>query len=260
MPDLARWADGPSIGPYVRVLPLARPVLTVLVDHRQAKLFRSQNGAFEEVWALDADQSWGDLSDNVNMSKRATTTTGVRGEADTDVANRLEQVAMERLLKSVVEVVGEHAGRDGLVIVGGPPETTAAALAQLPKALHERAMEEPTIDFRTRAAELARATEAAAAVLAAQLQERLVNQVVDLAGAGGRGCLGLQSTEKALQERRVELLLVSRALFESDPENLERSVVAAFEQAATVEEVVGAGADRLQRDGQGIAARLRYVT
>jgi len=260
MPNAARWADGPSVAAYARALPHDVPVITALVDHRQAKLYRWRPGSFEEVAALQADTAFGDLSDNVNMSKRGTTHTGVRGESDTDVANRLGQVAAERLLKNVVEKIAGHTGRDGRVVVGGPPETTAATLSHLPKGLRERAIEDPTIDFYTTAAELGRATEVAAAALRAQARGRLVEQVVDLAGAGGRACLGRQATERALAEQRVEVLLVNSKLAAADPEAMERYVLAAFEQSAAIEEVDGAAGERLESAGRGIGARLRFAT
>src|SRR5262245_17518035 len=260
MPDLARWKDGPTVAPYVRALTQVVPAVTVLADHRQAKLFRARAGVFEGLLALRAETDFGDLSDNVNMSKRATTHSGVRAQSDTDTAQRIEHEAVERLLKQVVEAVGTHAGSHGTIVVGGPAEITAAALQRLPKTMRERAIEDATISFYTPVAELKRATEAAAAAVVARRQERLVDQVVELAGAGGRGCLGRQATDRSLVERRVEMLLLSRTLEEQDPDYAERCVSAAFEQDALVEDLVGPGATHLDRDGQGIGARLRFTT
>jgi hypothetical protein len=259
MPDLARWKDGPTVAPYVRVLTQGVPSVTVLADHRQAKLFRARAGVFEELLGLRAETDFGDLSDNVNMSKRAATHSGVRAESDTDAAQRIEREAVERLLKQVIEVVGVHAGNHGAIVVGGPPEITAATLHRLPKTMRERAIEDPTISFYTPVAELKRATEAAAAAVTARRQERLVEQVVEWAGGGGRACLGRKATDLSLVERRVEMLLLSRTLEQSDPDYAERCVDAAFEQDAIVEDLVGPGALHLDRDGQGIGARLRFT-
>jgi hypothetical protein len=259
MPDLARWRQAPAVAPYVRALRQCVPVLTVLVDHRQAKIFRYLRGQFEELRALHAVTDFGDLSDNTNMSKRGTRTTGVRGVSDSDSAHRLEQVSAERLVKQLSEMVQEQAGAEGLVVVGGPPETTAAAMHRLAKSMRDRITEDPTISFVTSPADLKRATETAAAAVTSRRHERLVGQIVDLTGAGGRGCLGREATEKALSERRVELLLLSHKFLESDPDGAERCTDDAFDQDAAVEELVGPGAEHLDRAGEGIAARLRFT-
>ena len=89
-----------------------------------------------------------------------------------------------------------------------------------------------------------------------------MDQVVELAGAGGRGSLGRKATDRALAERRVDVLLLSKKLGDSDPEYAERcvdTVDTAFEQDATVEELVGHGAEHLDQDGQGVCARLRFT-
>ena len=259
MPNRARWAPGPTVAPYVRALPLAKPVLMVLVDRHRARLFRTRLGAFEELAAIESDAFYGDLSDNVNMSKRATTTTGVRGESDHDVAQRIEDTGAERLLKRLAETVREAAGSDGTVVVGGPPEMTAAAMQRLGKFMDERLIEDPTVNASTTIAELARATERRAAVVAEQLQLRHVEQVADLAHSRGRGALGRPAAAKVLEERRVEVLYATRETIESDPEQAERWVAAAFDQDAEVEEIVGVAAERLNREGEGVAARLRYT-
>jgi hypothetical protein len=259
MPNRARWAGGPSVAPYVRALRLATPVLMVLVDRQRARLYRSRLGVFDELTAIETDRDYGDLSDNVNMSKRATTHTGVRGEADADVAKRLEDVGAERLLKKLVETVRQEVGTDGTAVVGGPPEMTAATMQRLAKFMEERVIEDPTVDGRTSPSELARTAAVRGAAIVESLQLRRVDQIVDLARSGGRGSLGRPATTKGLEERRVEALLVTRAAIESDPEQAERWVRAAFDQDAQVEEIVGPGAERLNREADGVAARLRYI-
>jgi Bacterial archaeo-eukaryotic release factor family 10 len=257
MPDLARWEQGLRVAPYVRALRETTPVVTVLVDSRQAKMFRQRNGSFEELDPVHADTFFGDLSD-VNMSKRATTRTGVRGETETDAAQRFEEVGAARLLKHLSESVAEMAGPDGIIVVGGTSEMTAALLQRLPKSLQRRTTEHPSISFWTSTADLRRAASEAASHVIASRQKDLLDQVVENAGAGNRACLGRETTDRALTERRVEVLLLSRKLADADPEYADRCVGAAFEQDADVEELVGTVADRLDSAAHGIGARLRY--
>jgi len=259
VPNLVRWKHGPSVATFVRVIALTTPAVTVLVDRRRARLFRRENGAFAEVQSIEAEGDFGDLSDNVNMSKRGGTTTGVRGEADRDVGNRLERVAAERVLKQLTDAVRTHAGNDAVVVVGGPAERTAIAVQHLSKTMPDRVVADDTIDFHTPAAALDRATEVAAWGATARAQDRLAGEIADLAAAGGRACVGRKSTEHALTERRVELLVLSRSLVDADPDYADERVTAAFDQGATVEDLAGDAAARLDRDGEGIAARLRFA-
>lgn len=256
MPDLARWELGLRAAPYVRALKQALPVTTVLVDSRQARLFRYVQGEFEELEPVQADMFFGDLSD-VNMSKRAATHTGVRGMTDADAAQRFASVGADRLLKHLVERIRDRDS-EGTVVVGGTREMTAALIQRLPRALDGRVYEDPTIAFHTPLAELKRATEAAASTVTIQRHAKLVDQVIDAARSGGRGCLGRQATEQALRERRVESLLVSRRLARDDPEYVDFCVGTAFEQDAAVEELNGEPAAKLDAAGEGIGARLRF--
>jgi hypothetical protein len=182
----------------------------------------------------------------------------VRGETDTDAAQRFGEVGTDRLLKHLIDVVKDQAGNDGTIVVGGTTEMTAAVIQRLPKAVNGRVQEDPAISFYTPMSDLKRATELAASAVTVRRHERLVEQVADLAHAGGRGCLGRAETAQALEERRVEVLLLSRTLNETEPESADIFVGSAFEQGADVEEMKAAAADRLDREGQGIGARLRF--
>lgn len=259
MPNLSRWEDGIRVAPYVRALKGAEPVITVLADSRQVRLYRRVNGELAELPEIRADTFFGDLTD-VNMSKRATTHTGVRGATDTDAAQRLEGVGTERMLKALVEQLRDLANRNGSIVIGGTDEISAQLLARLPRALQTRAIEERSISFHDSLADLKRASAAAADVLAARNQARLLDDVLDLAHSGGRGCLGPEQTSESLREGRVEILLLSRRFTSEHPEFSDFYTGTAFEQGADVEEMAGESGDRLDQEGAGVGARLRFTT
>jgi Bacterial archaeo-eukaryotic release factor family 10 len=257
MPDLATWETGLHVAPYVRALRRMTPVITILVDSRQAKRYAWRNGTMVELPGVSADTFFGDLSD-VNMSKRAAVHSGVRGETDTDAARRFEEVGSERLLKYLTDAVISDAGHDGIVVVGGTNEMSAALLQRLRRTLDGRIVEEPSISFWMSVPELKRATQSAAATVWARRQEQLLDQVINTAAAGGRACVGNGPTQRALMERRVDVLLVSKRFGEQDPIYADNLVGTAFEQDADVEELSGVAAERLDSAAQGVAARLRF--
>jgi len=259
MPNLARWEDGIRVAPYVRALKRAEPVITVLADSRQVRLYRQVNGEFAELPEIRADMFFGDLTD-VNMSKRATTHTGVRGMTDTDSAQRFEGVGTERMLKALIEQLRDLVNRNGTIVVGGPDEVSAHVLARLPRPLQSRAIEERSMSFHDSLSELKRASAEAAQVIAARHQARLLDEVFDLAHSGGRGCLGPEQTSESLRDRRVEVLLLSRRFTGEHPEFSDFYVGSAFEQGAEVEELGGEAGERIDRDRHALGSGVKAVT
>lgn len=258
MPNLVRWEPGLRAAPYVRALKQQRPVLTVLADSRRARVFRYQDGTLTESLDLRADTFLGDLSDT-NTAKRATTHSGVRGETATDAARRVLEVGSERLVKQLVDVVTNEIGSHGFLLLGGTPEIVAATANRLPRTLADRATERSSLYVEMSAAEVKQATQEAASELTRRQQHHLLEQVLEAAHAHGRGCLGRDETERALRERRVETLLLSRRFINTDPDYADHCVGAAFEQGADVEELSGEAEERLDANGGGgIGAMLRY--
>lgn len=257
MPDLVRWERGIRAAPYVRALKQARPVVVVLGDRRRARVFTYRGGELAETDDVLADRDLGDLSDT-NQSKRGTVYSGTRGNTAEDEAQRLVEVNAERLVKLAVDRVSERAGRDGLVVVGGVHETAVQLLQHLPRGLRERAVEVSGLHVEMTDAEVKKAAEDAATGISRGLQEGLADTVVDLARSGGKGVLGDRETAKALLERRVETLVLSRTFIRDNPDRADHLLGTAFEQGAEVEEVSGVGAERLDQEGKGVGGRLRW--
>jgi len=257
MPTLVRWERGLRVAPYVRGLKQSRVVATVLLDSRRARIFHYRDGELIEPEDLRADTFLGDLSD-MNTSKRPSTHTGTRGETGTDAAQRALQVGSERMVKHIVERVGEMVGQEGFLVVGGTPEMASLLVQALPKSVQDRVAERPSMHMGMSSAQVRDVVEEAATELSRGLQESLVRIVVDAALADGKGCLGPEETERALRERRVDTLVLARSFIDAQPDFADRCVGTAFEQHADVEEVSGEAEDLLREKGGGIGARLRY--
>jgi len=258
MPDGVYWEKGIRVAPYVRGLKQERPMVAALLDSERARVFRFRGGELTELEDLRADTFLGDLTD-ADMSKRATRATGMRGSTGTDTAQRALSVATDRMVKHLMEVVSEATGPHGFLVLGGPNEMVARASAALPKALGPRTLSEPSpLHVEMRESEVREALDRAASLMSSRWQEELLGQVIDAARAGGRACLGRQETERALREMRVDTLFLSRTLVAGNDDFADACVGAAFAQDAMVEELSGAGADRLDLEGEGMAARLRF--
>jgi hypothetical protein len=257
MPDLVRWEHGPRVAPYVRALKQNRVVAVALADRRQARLFSYKNGDLIEQDTLRADLDFGDLSES-GASNRGSGHTGSRGEPGTDAGHRLLDIAAAELQARAVTALERLARHDGHVVLGGTAEVVASLTRKLePSGVW--VVQRPELHLAMTLADVREAVEAGASELTCQMQEQLLHSIIELARSGGRGCLGLHETLKALDAGRVQALLLSRVFRERDPDMADRLVGAAFEQGAKVEELSGSGAELLQREGQGVAARLRYT-
>jgi len=257
MPDLVSWDDGPRIAPYIRALKQERLVVAVLVDSRRARLFEYQDGSLLESDDFLADLFVGDLSD-VNVSRRATSHSGVRGETGVDAEQRLNEVGAERLVKRTVEAAIGKVGTKGVLIVGGVPESIHAVMAHLPPALRKRTIERPSAILEMSLPDVTGMIEEAASELSRRIQEELLQDVIDQAKSGGKGALGQEAVEAALAAGKVDTLLLSRTFIQRDSELADRFVGAAFDSHSEIEELSADVASHLDSEGDGVAARLRY--
>ncbi|TVR56740.1 MAG: hypothetical protein EA421_02360 [Gemmatimonadales bacterium] len=258
MPDLVRWENGIRVAPYVRALKQERLVLAILLDSRRARIFEYRGGTLGEPENLNAETFLGDLTD-VNVSKRPSAHSGVRGKTGTDAAQNFLGVGSERMTKKLAERVTERAGTEAHVVLGGTQETIAHLRDHLPQGVRDRTIERPALRLEMSDSEVRDALESAASELNQSLQEKLLGEVMDLARAGGRGALGVDPVQKALKEARVDTLFLSRGFIRANPDFADHLVGAAFEQHAEVEELSTEAGARLDTEGEGVAARLRYT-
>lgn len=255
VPDLLRWDCGIHLAPYVRALKQSRVVRIVLMDQLQARIFRYRLGSLEMEATLHGEHTAqrGDFG----SSKRASTSSGTRGEARTDAAQRSKEASTERLIRDVIRRLVADQEDDALVVLGGNFEITAAVLRNLPDGQRVRAIEASELRVDATDVEIRSAAEAAASVLSARLHSDLVENVIDAARSDGRGCLGREHVERALQVGAVDMLVVSRPFSRHDPDAANLLIRSALDQGGSVEEVGGAAGDQLDGVG-GVGARLRF--
>lgn len=257
MPNLVRWEDGLRVAPYARALKQARPVVAVVMDSRKARILRYRMGLLAQRDFLEADTYLGDLTD-VNVAKVASTHSGIRGKTGTDAAQNFLDVERDRLVGRVAQEVREEVGKTGLLILGGADRTVDALKKELGTFADDRRQVLSSLSFDMSDAELRENVESAASGISQGLQREILGRVMDEARSDGDGCLGEESTARALAEGRVDTLLIADSFREQDPDRADHFEGAAFEHGARVIEVSReAGAD-LQREGGGVGALLRY--
>ncbi len=257
VPNLARWAPGPRVAPYIRGLKQLRPMAVAMVDSRRGRIFLYKEGALEEVEDFRADTFLGDLMDP-SAPQRAGHHSGSRGETATDAAQRFLEEGTSRMLKRVRDVCLDLIKPDGFLLLGGDQEAVALLRPTLPKKLDRRILENPSLFVEMGLPEVKKAAAEGASTLAKLRQHSLLEQITEQAYSGGNGSLGGEETILALREGRVDILALSRGFVEANPDLADQCVSDAFQQGADVRVLSGAPGEKLDAEGGGIGARLRY--
>jgi hypothetical protein len=252
--DAVRWRQGIYAAPYVRTLKASRPVILAVVERLHATAYRYLGGELGEGTELHADWPAAESSD-VGISKRASTTSGVRGVTRTDFTQRAVEENARRLRIELIAALEEMAGAEGGVVIAGTPKATSAVRKELEERMPGRVIDAPELSFNSPREELLAAVAAAASTLTRMRQARLLDAT---AAAGDRASRGWNQTYRALAAGAVDTLLVARGLIESSPDDAERLVRLALAQGGDVEELGEELGERLMQEAEGVAARLRY--
>lgn len=256
-PPRVTWSVGPYVAPYVRALHELQPVIVAVADSVRTRLYRQRAGALERLDVVESERHERPPS-HMGSMPRAGFHTGTRGATGVDAAERRRLAALRQMATTVATRLASLAGADGWIVVGGTPESARAVHHALPAGVASRALLLPALHDGATEAELARAADEGAAALRNARDLEAVTQVLARAGAAGRGAVGAEATRQALDGGAVQALYFTPAFLERHADDAESVVRAAMAQQASVVEVAGDAAARLDRDGAGIAARLRF--
>lgn len=258
MPDLVRWRRGPLLGPYLRALKQLRPIVLALVDGRRGRVFRYVEGKATEDVDLRADAFIDDLTDR-NMSKRAATTTGTRGETGTDAADRMLAHAAEQMHAQVAATLLNVAGSEGLVVLGGPTAAVGAMERLLAPKLGDRLLVNSSLQFTAGLPEVGAAMKEAASTLSMRLQAAEARAMLDAAHTGGRGAMGAEACTKAAETGQIDTLLLTPTFARAREDDAEVLIGEVLAHGGSAEIASSLAADLLDDDAQGVAASLRFV-
>lgn len=256
VPTMAVWSTGACVAPYIRALKENRPVLVAVVDSTQARIFRYVEGAAQPVETVErkavVDQPY-----HMGGPPRLGFSTGTRGRAGTDAAQKEEQSATDRMLAEVASRIGTLS-TDGWIVIGGIPVVATAALAQLAPDPASRAMRAEHLDVHATDAQVAECARESASKLRDADDLKRIDGAVSAAQSGGAGAIGIVDTVRALDLAQVRELFITQKYLENHAADADAAVRKAMDAGAVVEHVSGEAALRVDALG-GMAARLRYA-
>lgn len=248
----------PPVAPLLWAIDEYERYLIVTVDREQARFYTAQLGevGFQGEMQLALDTTdWRRKSGS--QPSTATPSLG-RGSSEGDFDDRVGE-EVRGFHRQVADQVERLARKHGLrrIVLGGSEEAALQVNALLPKAVAGGVVEVLSIPMRYGAHQVLQQVQPLALEYERRVEMVLVEQVIDLAKAGGRGALGQEAVSRALERGQVELLLAPWPL-EDEPafrELAERALTG----TAGIELVRGPAAERLRSEG-GLGARLYYGT
>ena len=257
LPTSATWQRGAHVAPYLRLLPFAEDVLTVIADRRKARLFREAGSILTELETIEPVMHAGPESRarGVRLGKMHA---GVRGATGADDLSRVQRAEKADLVRHVAARITEVAGPDTPVLVGGTPQVARALYEALAAALGTRAVAAPQLTHRATSAQITAASRAVAPQRLLLARPRLLDELEEAAGAHRRGVIGGREVLAALRDGTAREVLLSQAWAERYASRADEVIRAAVDGRVPLFELAGPEGDRLDARG-GVGARLRFV-
>jgi peptide subunit release factor 1 (eRF1) len=270
--DHLAWDLAPDVAPLLEVVDEYERYAVVLVEQNRARLFTVFMGAIEESAALRDDEV-PPRHDQGGVSQ-----SHFQHHHDLHVLWHLKRVA-GRLAE-----LFRRRPFDRLILAG-PEEVTSELRPLLPDALARRVVAITPLEASAGEREVLDKTLEIEAGVEREAEERLLDELLETAGAGGRATRGLAPTLEALWLGEVRTLVVADGAAGEGSEcprcgRLEpgelatcpacgsamrpvhdvfhRAMARAIEQAGRVEAVHGDAARRLLQAGDGLGALLRF--
>ena len=184
----------------------------VLVDREGARLFMFSQGTLQEATGMLGEEIKDQLRGASGRGGRSGTGSGHGRTSGLD--HRIEQITA-RNLRDMVDLTKNfyQAGQCERIILGGTDENRARFLSMLPKTLHDKVIGHITIGMYASAAQVLERSMQTIQQSVAERKAALVKALITAAHKDS-GSLGLADTLLAMQERRVQTLVISEGFSE----------------------------------------------
>ncbi|MEX1183182.1 MAG: hypothetical protein WEF86_08085 [Gemmatimonadota bacterium] len=285
----AHWQEELHLAPLLAVLDEHEPMLVMLLDTRRARLFRVFMREIEEIETLRRSPSRrnprGNSPGRARHGRSGMPTgmgydTGIEGHEDEGVRKHVDGAIAMLKRADPTEAIGR-------ILVGGPVEAVSRFLDRLPAAVRSRVAAASNLPVNSSPAEVLTHMAEQEAGLERASELELIEELIE---GFGHSCIGSAAVSEAVADGKVQTLVYAsgatvtgfecsacRWIMPADssaapergcprcgtPMRHDDDLVAVMVRrvmslGGTVEELRGAGADRL-RAFEGVGALLRYV-
>lgn len=250
----------PVVGPLIYALDEYQPYLVVMVDLEEARFYKSFLGQAEFRDSLEIKLEEFDFAakTGVPASARVGGYGGVQVYHGSKFEDMVEAHRM-RFYREVAEHTCRLVEREGIerLILGGNEQTAHTLKKLLPEKLQDQVVDIVSIPRHFSTHEIFQHVQPLALDFERAGEERLVDEIIDTAHAGGRAILGPEAVDTALERQQVAKLILAWP-----PDNAEQANDLAYRALALnsdIEMVHGPAAEHLRGAAGGVAARLYYT-
>ncbi len=253
----------PLVAPLIWQMDEYEPYLVVMVDQEEAHFYRSYLGQtdFEEGMEIDLDTY--DFGQKTLMPSSSAVAGGhllTQGSNRDDFEDMIDE-HRARFYRDVVEATQRLAENEDIqrIILAGSEKSAHAVHNEMDEQLRQQVVTVKGMAMRSSPSEIFTQIQQDALNYERDQEMDLVNEVIDFAKSGGRGALGREAVDTALTMQQVDLLLLSWPPQDGDVDAANELLRRVLELNSQVELVHSAAAMKLNREGDGIAARLYYA-
>lgn len=247
----------PLLAPLVGMLDEYEPYLIVMADNAEARFLITSLGQvdFQEAQELTVDTS--DWTHKTIQSASNYAGKTVQSNARDDYDQRVElyrERFYEEVGKHAAQLADEYNARH--IIIAGAEHAAHSVHHHLPEKVAGTVVGVTALPMRSTVNEILQHVLPMALDYERQQEMKLVEEVIDLAKAGGRGGIGREAVLHMLDEHRVEMLIAPWPM--PDDRLAQELPLRILASGGEVEFVHGPAAERLNAEG-GLAARLYYA-
>lgn len=231
--------------------------LIVVMDGRGVVVDRCSNGKLKRLHTVRAARARGD-ADHMGDAPRPRYHAGTRGTTASAARQIAQHAARRRLIREAMSLVVAAAGRDEWIVVGGTLAMAQALHGALPAHMIRRAVVARHLQPRLPTVEIIRRSSAALEPLRAESDAAAVHRLLEWTGAHTNGVVGIVATLDAIDHGAAEVLFLTRTFVTARALVAFQAVERALANRGRVARVGGEAAARLDTEGDGIGAVLRF--
>lgn len=252
----------PLIGPLLWTLDEYQPYLVVQVDQEEAHFYLSYLGQTEFRESMEIDIEQYDFGEKTGIPAATAASAGFGGTQPSKregFENMLDEHRM-RFYRSVADYTRRLIEQEEVrrVILGGDEQAAHTLRKQLPDAVQRCVIDVISIPRHYSTHEVFRHVQPLALDYERQEEAKQVDEVINMARAGGRGALGVKAVQAALDLQQVSELIIAWPPVDAEQANDLAYRALQLNSAITMVHDVPANHLRAESSG-GIAAKLYYA-
>jgi hypothetical protein len=251
----------PLVTPLLWAMDEYEPYLVVKVDQEEAHFYESYLGQTDFRDSIEIDLDEYDFAQKTGK-QMAAPALGGQSRAQANNRDEFEDTINEhrmRFYRDVAEHTRQLVKKEGIerIIIGGNEDSGHTVRRLLAQSVEKHVVDVVSIPRYYGAHDIFAHMQPLALEHEREKESQLVDEVINAARAGGRGALGLEAVNNALQLQQVSHLIL--AWPPNDSRLANDLAYRALKLNSEVITVHGAPAGRLRREGEGVAARLYYA-